>query len=105
MKIFRKGELAQDYDGPRVAEGIVKYMRGQAGPSATEISTLQEFEKILKTDDVTICGRYFNPLQCRIIQRNNPVFLFSLVLFMYTTTSKYQIVRHRKSAKHESLPS
>uniref|UniRef100_A0A0R3RV38 Protein disulfide-isomerase n=1 Tax=Elaeophora elaphi TaxID=1147741 RepID=A0A0R3RV38_9BILA len=56
LKIFRKGELAQDYDGPRVAEGIVKYMRGQAGPSAAEISTPQEFEKMLEADDVTICG-------------------------------------------------
>ncbi|MCP9259867.1 Protein disulfide-isomerase [Dirofilaria immitis] len=56
LKIFRKGELAQDYDGPRVAEGIVKYMRGQAGPSATEINTQQEFEKMLQADDVTICG-------------------------------------------------
>uniref|UniRef100_A0A915PNW4 protein disulfide-isomerase n=1 Tax=Setaria digitata TaxID=48799 RepID=A0A915PNW4_9BILA len=56
LKIFRKGELAQDYDGPRVAEGIVKYMRGQAGPSATEITTTKEFEKILEADDVTICG-------------------------------------------------
>lgn len=56
LKIFRKGELAQDYDGPRVAEGIVKYMRGQAGPSATEIRTPQEFEKMLGADDITICG-------------------------------------------------
>uniref|UniRef100_A0AAF5Q208 Protein disulfide-isomerase n=1 Tax=Wuchereria bancrofti TaxID=6293 RepID=A0AAF5Q208_WUCBA len=56
LKIFRKGELVQDYDGPRVAEGIVKYMRGQAGPSAAEISTPQEFEKMLEADDVTICG-------------------------------------------------
>lgn len=62
LKIFRKGELAQDYDGPRVAEGIVKYMRGQAGPSATEINTLQEFEKILEADDVTICGKSFTLL-------------------------------------------
>ncbi|VDO46186.1 unnamed protein product [Brugia timori] len=59
LKIFRKGELAQDYDGPRVAEGIVKYMRGQAGPSATEIRTPQEFEKMLGADDITICGEFF----------------------------------------------
>lgn len=66
MKIFRKGELAQDYDGPRVAEGIVKYMRGQAGPSATEISTLQEFEKMLEADDVTICGGFFALFQNKL---------------------------------------
>ncbi|VDO45640.1 unnamed protein product, partial [Onchocerca flexuosa] len=56
LKIFRRGEVAQDYDGPRVAEGIVKYMRGQTGPSAKEIDTEQEFKKILEADDVTICG-------------------------------------------------
>lgn len=34
-------------------------MRGQAGPSAAEISTPQEFEKMLEADDVTICGKTF----------------------------------------------
>jgi protein disulfide isomerase family A protein 3 len=26
LKIFRNGEVAGDYDGPRDADGIVKYM-------------------------------------------------------------------------------
>ncbi|EDQ87496.1 uncharacterized protein MONBRDRAFT_27243 [Monosiga brevicollis MX1] len=34
LKIFRKGELSADYQGPRDAAGIVKYMEKQAGPSS-----------------------------------------------------------------------
>ncbi|KAK6012761.1 thioredoxin, partial [Ostertagia ostertagi] len=44
LKIFRNGLEAQSYDGPREADGIVKYMRGQAGPSAKELKTVEEFK-------------------------------------------------------------
>ncbi|VDK41593.1 unnamed protein product [Gongylonema pulchrum] len=57
LKIYRKGEFAQDYEGPRVADGIVKYMRGQVGPSATEIKTTKEFDTVLNSDETVICGK------------------------------------------------
>ncbi|VDM95864.1 unnamed protein product [Thelazia callipaeda] len=56
LKIFRNGIFTQDYDGPRVSDGIVKYMRAQTGPSATEITEIADFNKILEADDVAICG-------------------------------------------------
>ncbi|GMT00223.1 hypothetical protein PENTCL1PPCAC_22397 [Pristionchus entomophagus] len=56
LKIFRNGQLAQDYDGPREADGIIKYMRGQAGPSAKEITNLKEYEKFIAQDDNAVVG-------------------------------------------------
>ena len=56
LKIFRNGLLAQDYEGPREADGIIKYMRGQAGPSAKEIKTVAEFEKFVNSDDSAVLG-------------------------------------------------
>ncbi|VDM44009.1 unnamed protein product [Toxocara canis] len=56
LKIFRNGVFAQDYDGPREAEGIVKYMRGQAGPSAKELKTYEEFQKFVDTDEIGVVG-------------------------------------------------
>lgn len=56
LKIFRKGHHSQDYEGPRETEGIIKYMRGQAGPSSKELKTYAEFEKVTKSDDTTIIG-------------------------------------------------
>jgi protein disulfide isomerase family A protein 3 len=56
LKIFRKGELSGDYDGPREADGIVKYMRGQVGPSSKELLTLADIEKFLSSDEHSVVG-------------------------------------------------
>jgi protein disulfide isomerase family A protein 3 len=44
LKVFRNG-VAAEYSGPRDAAGIVKYMRGQNGPSAKPIATDAELAK------------------------------------------------------------
>ncbi|XP_063616437.1 protein disulfide-isomerase A3 [Cydia splendana] len=56
LKIFRKGEVSQDYNGPREANGIVKYMRAQVGPSSKDLLTVADYENFLKKDEVTIIG-------------------------------------------------
>ncbi|KAF7638195.1 Protein disulfide-isomerase [Meloidogyne graminicola] len=58
LKIFRHGEVSAEYDGPREAEGIVKYMRGQSGPSSKELRSLKEFEKFVDSDDVSVIGLF-----------------------------------------------
>lgn len=50
LKIFRNGELSQDYNGPREAAGIVKYMKAQVGPSSKEIKSVAELEKFLAAE-------------------------------------------------------
>lgn len=54
LKIFRNGELSSDYNGPREAAGIVKYMRSQVGPASKELKTVQDLETFLAKDDVGI---------------------------------------------------
>ena len=56
MKIFKSGELSSDYNGPREAAGITKFMRSQVGPASKEIKTVAEAEKMLAKDDVVIFG-------------------------------------------------
>lgn len=47
MKIFKSGELAADYNGPRDAEGIVRYMKTQVGPASKEFKTEGDLKKHL----------------------------------------------------------
>uniref|UniRef100_A0A6M2DV45 Protein disulfide-isomerase n=1 Tax=Xenopsylla cheopis TaxID=163159 RepID=A0A6M2DV45_XENCH len=56
LKIFRNGELSQDYNGPREAGGIVKYMRAQVGPSSKDITSLSQLEAFLKPNEVAVVG-------------------------------------------------
>jgi len=57
LKIFRGGELSQDYNGPREASGIVKYMRSQVGPASKECKSDEDLTKILgKAKEVVIVG-------------------------------------------------
>lgn len=57
LKIFKNGEFASEYNGPRDSDGIIKYMKTQVGPSSRELLTLEDAEKFLK-DDVVVVG-YF----------------------------------------------
>lgn len=56
LKIFKNGEVSSDYNGPREADGIVKYMRSKAGPTSREINTVAELEKFLSHEDHSIVG-------------------------------------------------
>lgn len=60
LKIFRNGIESQAYDGPREADGIIKYMRGQAGPSAKELKSLAEFRKFIGGDESAVVGFFEN---------------------------------------------
>lgn len=57
LKIFRNGELSQEYNGPRDAAGIVKYMKSQVGPSSKFLKTAKDLEALLgAADDVIVVG-------------------------------------------------
>ncbi|XP_077298657.1 protein disulfide-isomerase A3-like [Arctopsyche grandis] len=56
LKIFRNGEVSQDYGGPREASGIVKYMRAQVGPSSKDLKSLKDFEDFIAKDEVAVVG-------------------------------------------------
>ncbi|XP_065337000.1 protein disulfide-isomerase A3 [Cloeon dipterum] len=56
IKIFRNGEVSQDYSGPREADGIVKYMKSQVGPSSKELANVADFDKFTSKEEVVVVG-------------------------------------------------
>lgn len=56
LKIFKNGQVSSDYNGPREADGIVKYMRTKAGPTSKELNTVEEAQKFLSNVDHSIVG-------------------------------------------------
>lgn len=57
LKVFRNGEVSADYEGPRVAHGIVKHMKLQVGPSSKELQSVSDFDKFLQAEnDVSVVG-------------------------------------------------
>ncbi|KAL3865494.1 hypothetical protein ACJMK2_042879 [Sinanodonta woodiana] len=60
IKVFRNGEVSEDYNGPRDADGIVKYMRSRAGPTSKELKTVEEAEKFLSNAEYGVIGFFSN---------------------------------------------
>ncbi|XP_012062004.1 PREDICTED: protein disulfide-isomerase A3 [Atta cephalotes] len=58
LKIFERNELRSDYNGPREAAGIVKYMKSQVGPASQELTSEKAHKTFLETDEVVVIG-YF----------------------------------------------
>ncbi|KAI5106166.1 hypothetical protein C0J45_3863 [Silurus meridionalis] len=56
LKIFRNGEEASMYDGPRTADGIVSYMKKQAGPSSVALHTEAELDAFVNSFNYSIVG-------------------------------------------------
>ncbi|KAK7095350.1 protein disulfide-isomerase A3-like [Littorina saxatilis] len=56
LKIFRNGEFSKDYDGPREADGIVKVMGKEGGPSSKELKTKKEFDDFVGREDGSVVG-------------------------------------------------
>lgn len=57
LKIFKSGDFAQEYNGPRDADGIVKYMKGQVGPASREYKSFAELkERLIAVKEVVVVG-------------------------------------------------
>lgn len=56
LKIFKNGEFSADYNGPREAAGIAKYMKAQTGPASKDLLTVAEIEDYLKVQETTVIG-------------------------------------------------
>ncbi|KAH8401434.1 hypothetical protein KR009_005448, partial [Drosophila setifemur] len=65
LKIFRQDEVSQDYNGPREAIGIAKYMRAQVGPASKNLKSVEELLKFLDTKDTTLFG-YFSDVDSKL---------------------------------------
>lgn len=56
LKAFKKGEKAFDYEGPRDADGIAKYMRGKAGPTSKVLVSVEDAQKFLSHSEHSVVG-------------------------------------------------
>ncbi|GJM85248.1 hypothetical protein PR202_ga01683 [Eleusine coracana subsp. coracana] len=57
IKILRKqGDNVQEYNGPRVTDGIVEYLKKQAGPASVEIKSVEDAASLIGDKGVAIVG-------------------------------------------------
>ncbi|XP_076636047.1 disulfide-isomerase A3 [Colletes latitarsis] len=56
LKIFFKGDVVSDYNGPREAAGIAKYMKVQVGPASKELTSDSCLKSFLDSDEVGVVG-------------------------------------------------
>ncbi|KAL1539007.1 Thioredoxin-like domain [Salvia divinorum] len=57
LKILRNGgKSVQDYNGPREADGIVEYLKKQAGPASTEIKSAEDASSVIDEKKIFIVG-------------------------------------------------
>ncbi|KAG6797316.1 protein disulfide-isomerase A3 [Apis mellifera caucasica] len=56
LKIFSKGDFVSDYNGPREAVGIAKYMKAQVGPASKELNEENCLKSFLDSDEVSVVG-------------------------------------------------
>jgi len=83
LKIFRNGELSSDYNGPREAVGITKFMKSQVGPASREIKTVAEAEKIFAKNEVVVFGFGEQPAMAKAAAK-----LRETVVFAHTTSEE-----------------
>lgn len=58
IKIFRDGgKKVQDYKGPRDADGIVAYLKKQAGPASAEIKSKEDVARLIDEKKITVVSR------------------------------------------------
>ena len=70
LKIFRGGELSQDYNGPRDASGITKYMKSQVGPASKELASDQDLTNLLtKTKEVVVVANLEDTAEMEAFQK------------------------------------
>uniref|UniRef100_A0A4W5Q8F9 protein disulfide-isomerase n=1 Tax=Hucho hucho TaxID=62062 RepID=A0A4W5Q8F9_9TELE len=57
LKIFRNGEDSSSYDGPRSADGIVHFMKKQAGPNSVTLRREADLEAFVNHFDASVVGK------------------------------------------------
>ncbi|KAJ8000197.1 hypothetical protein DPEC_G00202340 [Dallia pectoralis] len=61
LKIFRNGQDSSPYDGPRSADGIVSYMKKQAGPDSVTLNSEADLEFFIQHFDASVVGFFSGP--------------------------------------------
>lgn len=58
LKVFKRGEVAMDYNGPRESNGIVSYMRSKAGPSSKLLEDAAGLDAMIGRKMTIILGTF-----------------------------------------------
>ncbi|XP_010268974.1 PREDICTED: protein disulfide-isomerase [Nelumbo nucifera] len=57
LKILRNGgKIVQEYKGPREADGIVEYLKKQAGPASAEIKSVEDANNLIDDKKIFVVG-------------------------------------------------
>jgi protein disulfide isomerase family A protein 3 len=110
LKIFRNGEFSKEYSGPREADGIIKTMRTESGPSSRELKTETELTKFLESAEAVVVG-YFSAENNKLKELFNKVAdgLKEDLRFAHTFQEKLlgqhkdKIVLHRPKRLHNKF--
>uniref|UniRef100_F6WYW5 Protein disulfide-isomerase n=1 Tax=Ciona intestinalis TaxID=7719 RepID=F6WYW5_CIOIN len=86
LKLFADGKLSKDYDGPRQADGIVKYMQKAASPAAVLIETAAAHDKLLQKSSSVVVVGYFTDKAKATAFENVAKTLRDDYKFAYTTS-------------------
>ncbi|KAJ1521499.1 hypothetical protein ONE63_003164 [Megalurothrips usitatus] len=100
LKIFRNGEVSQDYNGPREASGIVKYMKAQVGPSSVDITSVEAFNNFIAKSDVGVVGFFSSDSELKSTFLKVADKLREKVRFGHTSEKE---VFDKQSAKADSI--
>ncbi|XP_026084237.1 protein disulfide-isomerase A3-like [Carassius auratus] len=68
LKIFRHGEEVETYDGPRTADGIVSYMRKQAGPSSVALLSEADLDSFINNYEASVVGFFSGANSTRLAE-------------------------------------
>uniref|UniRef100_A0A672KNU7 Protein disulfide-isomerase A3 n=1 Tax=Sinocyclocheilus grahami TaxID=75366 RepID=A0A672KNU7_SINGR len=102
LKIFRNGEEAGSYDGPRIADGIVSYMKKQAGPSSVFLLSEADLDSFVDNYEASVVGEL--NLLCFFFSLS---FSFRCVLLFRPPrlNSKFEenVVKYTESISYSSL--
>lgn len=61
LKVVRNGKKVEDYNGPRDAEGIVKYVKKLGGPPTVEVTKAEDASSFIEDNSVLVVS--LSPLQ------------------------------------------
>lgn len=70
LKILRNGgKTIQEYKGPRDADGIVEYLKTQAGPASHEIKSLEDAGNLIDDKKIFVVSASFFPFPCPLSRK------------------------------------
>ncbi|XP_051175352.1 protein disulfide-isomerase A3 [Leptopilina boulardi] len=95
LKIFAGSDMVNDYNGPREAAGIAKYMKGQVGPASKKLSDVKALEAFLDSNDVGIVG-FFEKEDSSLATTFQTVAKKLREKFQFAHTSEKSVIKEKK---------